>query len=132
MISGNRLTYVCNQFYSGKPRASASSSGGMLIRHSDYRVRACIADVAPSTASESTATFEVSERRAMIQEAHRLGVKVCTHATEGPTLQSLIEDTSNNVNSIEHGFRMSHVLNHRLELLDDRTAAPIFWVSTLR
>ena len=66
----------------------------------------------------------------MIQEAQRLGVKVCTHATEGPTLQSLIED-SNTVNSIEHGSRMSHVLNHSFELLDDRKAAPIFWVPTL-
>lgn len=90
-----------------------------------------MADVAPSTASGSTATFDISERRAMIQEAHRLGVKVCTHATEGPTLQSVIEDSSNNVNSIEHGYRMSHVLNHSLELLDDRKATPIFWVPTL-
>lgn len=95
--------------------------------YADYRVRANMADVSPRSAGASLTTFTDPEVRAMVTEAHRLGVKIVAHASEAATIRRLLADPHLHVDSIEHGYGM-------LPLFNDETsfnARHVFWVPTL-
>jgi imidazolonepropionase-like amidohydrolase len=94
----------------------------------DYRMRANVADVSHTTASESISTFTESELEAMTEEAHRLGVKITAHAQETIALTSLARVR---VDSIEHGYAMGDLIEKGVLENSGTDGQPLFWVPTL-
>lgn len=105
----------------------------------DYRVRSRAADVAPTRASTSVATFNGAELRAMIDAARRYGVKVACHATEHETIVQL--QALDGIHSIEHGFNLRPSIKRNLsdptlnsellDIVDSLIRSGTFWVPTL-
>jgi hypothetical protein len=62
-----------------------------------------MSDVSPSIATESIATFNKDELKAMIDTAHARGVKVCAHANTAGAISTLLDL---GVDSIEHGVEL--------------------------
>ncbi|KAF8204132.1 hypothetical protein BJ912DRAFT_896082 [Pholiota molesta] len=71
--------------------------------YADYSCRARMSDVSPSIATESIATFNKDELKAMIDTAHARGVKVCAHANTAGAINTLLDL---GVDSIEHGVEL--------------------------
>lgn len=67
----------------------------------DYRVRSRMSDVSAEIGRTSMATFDEGELEAMVASAHRYGVKVAAHATNGEMIERLV---ALGVDSIEHGY----------------------------
>ncbi|KII93036.1 hypothetical protein PLICRDRAFT_35213 [Plicaturopsis crispa FD-325 SS-3] len=88
--------------------------------YANYRFRSRLGNVATAAMNESTETFSPEELKAMIDTAHRYGVKVAAHATNRSTI-ALLE--SYGVDSIEHG------VNRGDELAVPGTQS--IWVPTL-
>ncbi|KIP04019.1 hypothetical protein PHLGIDRAFT_110162 [Phlebiopsis gigantea 11061_1 CR5-6] len=108
-------------------RQIGAGADWIKVYKSYYRVRANMADVSPRSAGASLTTFTDPEVRAMVTEAHRLGVKIVAHASEAATIRRLLADPHLHVDSIEHGYGM-------LPLFNDETsfnARHVFWVPTL-
>ena len=95
------------------PACSVETVLGPCILYvaTDYRMRACTADVSPTTAAESISTFTEAELEAMKAEAHRLGVKIAAHAQEPSTLASLARVR---YDSIEHGSGMGSLCSDEI------------------
>lgn len=96
-------------------------------------------DVAPAIAGTSIGSFTDSEIGAMITEAHRLGVKIVAHAQDAATLRRLTADANTHVDSIEHGYDMSVLLQDvpasgyvfSTAASSSKEPLPLFWNPTL-
>ena len=94
-------------------------------------------DVDPRTAGRSYQTFRKEEMQAIINEAHRLGVKVAAHASTAAAWIALRE-MSPTVATIEHGYEASELFERGDEESDSpnehlpvRSTGKPTWVPTL-
>ncbi|CAL1694760.1 unnamed protein product [Somion occarium] len=63
-------------------RRQVGAGADWIKLYADYRFRAEMTQVSPQTASESLDTFNTDELHAIVQTAHKLGVKVAAHTDE--------------------------------------------------
>ncbi|KAF8555087.1 hypothetical protein OG21DRAFT_1597060 [Imleria badia] len=96
----------------------------------NYRVRSRMSGVSAEIGRASMNTFDEGELRAMVECAHRYGVKVATHAMEGETIEWLV---ALGVDSIEHGYDiLSRSTDaERTDAHADQSSSKTIWVPTL-
>ncbi|CAK5274091.1 unnamed protein product [Mycena citricolor] len=68
--------------------------------YADYPIRSRLADMSPRLAGRAIATFSREELQALIDTAHRAGIKVAAHAKTAPVIKELL---ALGVDSLEHG-----------------------------
>ncbi|KAK7695151.1 hypothetical protein QCA50_002341 [Cerrena zonata] len=91
-----------------------------------------MAQVSPHTAAQSISTFTDDELRAIVQTAHKLGVKVAAHTDGHSSWEGLTSPGSaHQVNSVEHGYNAGDVFEVANKGYDERDGVPTFWIPTL-
>ncbi|CAL1694750.1 unnamed protein product [Somion occarium] len=118
-------------------RRQVGAGADWIKLYADYRFRAEMTQVSPQTASESLDTFNTDELHAIVQTAHKLGVKVAAHTDGKSSWEGLISpDSSYQVDSVEHGHSVGESSFFRRSP-DDYVARdtgirqPTVWIPTL-
>jgi imidazolonepropionase-like amidohydrolase len=106
----------------GFPTGAKMVSGADEVRRAAREQIGCGADLLKIYVDWRHPTFTVEEIRAAVDEAHKAGIKIASHAT---LQQGIANAVAAGVDSVEHGWRTD------LATLQLMKAKGIFWVPTL-
>ncbi|KAI0275291.1 hypothetical protein BC834DRAFT_928010 [Gloeopeniophorella convolvens] len=121
-------------------RRQVGAGADWIKIYADYRVRSRVAPASIAASRAAIPTFSLEEVKAMVDTAHRAGVKVAVHTTNDETVHALTrgpELRGSRPDSIEHGTAFQQPDDHRHTDSSapgpgvDPQQHPITWVPTL-
>lgn len=91
-----------------------------------------MSQVSPQTAAQSITTFNDEELTAIVETAHKLGVKVAAHTDGFSSWEGLTSpDSAYQVDSVEHGYNVGDASRLSRNGCQERDGQPTFWIPTL-